>query len=75
MRLLLPRSEDQLKTANGRGADPIKSHVEAQGLKATALIVTYYGNPNQYNAIFEANKPMLKTPELIYPGQMLRIPT
>ena len=42
MRLLLPRSEDQLKTANGRGADPIKSHVEAQGLKATALIPTLY---------------------------------
>ncbi len=34
-------SEDQLKTANGRAADAIKSHVEAHGLKATGLIVTY----------------------------------
>jgi LysM domain len=34
-----------------------------------------YGDPNQYNAIFEANKPMLKSPDLIYPGQMLSIPT
>lgn len=34
----------------------------------------YYGDPNKYNAIFEANKPMLKSPDLIYPGQMLRIP-
>ena len=33
-----------------------------------------YGDPNKYNAIFEANKPMLKSPDLIYPGQMLRIP-
>jgi nucleoid-associated protein YgaU len=28
----------------------------------------------KYNTIFEANKPMLKDPNLIYPGQMLRIP-
>ena len=35
----------------------------------------YYGDPNKYNAIFEANKPMLKSPDLIYPGQVLRIPT
>jgi len=24
--------------------------------------------------IFEANKPMLKSPDKIYPGQVLRIP-
>lgn len=34
----------------------------------------FYGDANKYNAIFEANKPMLKSPDLIYPGQMLRIP-
>lgn len=33
-----------------------------------------YGDPNQYNVIFEANKPMLKHPDKIYPGQVLRIP-
>ena len=34
----------------------------------------YYGDANQYNKIFEANKPMLKHPDKIYPGQNLRIP-
>lgn len=34
----------------------------------------YYGDAMKYPAIFEANKPMLKDPNLIYPGQMLRIP-
>jgi nucleoid-associated protein YgaU len=34
----------------------------------------YYGDPNKYPKIFEANKPMLRSPDLIYPGQMLRIP-
>lgn len=33
-----------------------------------------YGDPMKYPAIFEANKPMLKDPDLIYPGQVLRIP-
>lgn len=32
------------------------------------------GKGNQYNVIFEANKPMLKHPDKIYPGQVLRIP-
>jgi len=33
-----------------------------------------YGDPMKYNAIFEANKPMLEHPDKIYPGQILRIP-
>ena len=33
-----------------------------------------YGDPMKYNAIFEANKPMLEHPDKIYPGQKLRIP-
>ncbi|MEO6155868.1 MAG: LysM and BON domain-containing protein [Thermomonas sp.] len=33
-----------------------------------------YGEANKYNQIFEANKPMLKDPDKIYPGQVLRIP-
>lgn len=33
-----------------------------------------YGNAMKYPEIFEANKPMLKDANLIYPGQVLRIP-
>ena len=33
-----------------------------------------YGDANKYPVIFEANKPMLKDPDLIYPGQVLVIP-
>jgi len=33
-----------------------------------------YGDAKKYNTIFEANTPMLKDPNLIYPGQTLRIP-
>ena len=34
----------------------------------------FYGDPNQYQKIFEANNPMLAHPDKIYPGQKLRIP-
>lgn len=34
----------------------------------------HYGNAGKYPVIFDANKPMLKDPDKIYPGQVLRIP-
>ena len=34
----------------------------------------FYGDASKYPDIFEANKPMLKDPDKIYPGQKLRIP-
>ena len=34
----------------------------------------FYGDANKYNQIFEANRPMLKDADEIYPGQRLRIP-
>jgi nucleoid-associated protein YgaU len=34
----------------------------------------YYGNGAKNDVIFEANKPMLSSPDKIYPGQVLRIP-
>ncbi len=33
-----------------------------------------YGSAGKYTVIFEANQPMLKDPDKIYPGQSLRIP-
>ena len=45
-----------------------------KGDTLSAISVVVYGNANQYNKIFEANKPMLSHPDKIYPGQVLRIP-
>jgi nucleoid-associated protein YgaU len=39
-----------------------------------AIAKRHYGDASRYPEIFEANKPMLKDPNLIYPGQVLRIP-
>lgn len=45
-----------------------------KGDSLSKIAKEFYGDPMKYPAIFEANKPMLKDPDLIYPGQMLRIP-
>ena len=34
----------------------------------------FYGNPTQYTRIFEANRDIIDDPNLIYPGQKIRIP-
>lgn len=45
-----------------------------KGDSLSKIAKSYYGNAMKYPEIFEANKPMLKDPDLIYPGQVLRIP-
>ncbi len=49
-------------------------HDVEKGDTLSAIAKKYYGDANQYNKIFEANKPMLTHPDKIYPGQKLRIP-
>ena len=40
----------------------------------SAIAAAQYGDASKYMQIFEANQPMLENPDLIYPGQSLRIP-
>lgn len=49
-------------------------HDVVRGDTLSAIAKKFYGDANKYNAIFEANKPMLSHPDKIYPGQKLRIP-
>lgn len=49
-------------------------HTVETGDTLSKISREHYGDANKYNEIFEANKPMLKHPDKIYPGQVLRIP-
>jgi nucleoid-associated protein YgaU len=49
-------------------------HTVVSGDNLSKIAKKFYGDPNKYPVIFEANKPMLKHPDKIYPGQLLRIP-
>ncbi len=55
--------------------EPEAKYYEVQkGDTLSKIAKEHYGNANKYPVIFEANKPMLKDPDEIYPGQRLRIP-
>jgi nucleoid-associated protein YgaU len=49
-------------------------HTVVGGDNLSRIAKAFYGDANKYPVIFEANKPMLKHPDKIYPGQVLRIP-
>jgi len=49
-------------------------HTVVSGDSLSKIAKEVYGDAMKYPIIFEANKPMLKSPDLIYPGQVLRIP-
>ena len=51
-----------------------KMYTVVSGDTLSKIAKEYYGDASKYPTIFEANKPMLKNPDLIYPGQVLRIP-
>ncbi len=64
--------DDRISVTN---PEPVSIFYEVKkGDSLSKIAKAHYGNAMKYMEIFEANKPMLKDPNLIYPGQMLRIP-
>jgi LysM repeat protein len=51
-----------------------KIHKVVAGDTLSKIAKKYYGKPNEYMKIFEANKDKLKDPDKIFPGQELIIP-
>lgn len=58
-----------------RGVDSeTRFYTVVKGDTLSKIAKEHYGNSGKYQAIFEANQPMLEHPDKIYPGQLLRIP-
>lgn len=53
---------------------PAQMYTVVSGDTLGGIAKKFYGKASKYPVIFEANKPMLKDPDKIYPGQVLRIP-
>jgi len=60
--------------AGGSGGATSEYYEVKAGDTLSKIAQEAYGSANKFNAIFEANKPMLTDPDKIYPGQKLRIP-
>jgi nucleoid-associated protein YgaU len=65
--------DDQI-TVTGPVAKAAVFVTVVKGDTLSAISLRVYGDANKYQKIFDANKPMLKDVNNIYPGQSLRIP-
>jgi hypothetical protein len=76
-----------LAIGNCAGVERVEDHIEVEspapestfytvksGDTLGAIAKEHLGSASRYPEIFEANRPMLKDPDKIYPGQVLRIP-
>ena len=68
----IARVDEQLEVAKQEPAATF--YTVERGDTLSGIAKKHYGNAGKYMVIFEANKPMLKDPDRIYPGQVLRIP-
>ena len=64
--------DDQMEVASPEAE--AKFYTVQKGDSLSKIAKEAYGDAMKYPVIFEANKPMLTDPNLIYPGQVLRIP-
>jgi nucleoid-associated protein YgaU len=62
--------------ATRREATPAsRTYVVVKGDSLSKIAKREYGDGNKWRRIYEANKNIIKDPDLIYPGQELRIPS
>ena len=52
----------------------VQYYTIVSGDSLSKIAKAQYGNAMDYPKIFEANKEVIKDPDLIYPGQKIRIP-
>lgn len=55
-------------------AAPEETYTVVSGDSLSKIAKRFYGNANDWKRIFEANRDQIKDPDLIRPGQKLRIP-
>jgi LysM repeat protein len=60
--------------AAGSGATSTRSYTVRSGDTLSKIAKEFYGNANEYNRIFEANRDKLQNPDKIQVGQQLVIP-
>ena len=51
-----------------------RTYVVVKGDSLSKIAKQEYGDASKWRTIYEANKNLIKDPDLIYPGQELKIP-
>jgi LysM repeat protein len=66
-----PSSEEQIEPADGPA---VEYYTIERGDTLSKIAQQYYGKASAYPRIFEANREVIQDPDLIFPGQKIRIP-
>jgi len=56
------------------GSSVGRTYTVVRGDSLSKIAKHQYGDGNRWRTIYEANRDLIKDPDLIYPGQSLRIP-
>ena len=69
-------NDDGLKVEGGAStvASSTRYYTIQSGDTLSKIAKEHYGDANDYNKIFEANREVIDDPDKIYPGQQIRIP-
>ncbi len=54
--------------------DASRTYIVVSGDSLSKIAKREYGDAMKWRAIFEANRDVIKDPDLIHPGQVLKIP-
>jgi nucleoid-associated protein YgaU len=63
-----------VKGGSSTAAASDQSYTVVSGDSLSKIAKKFYGNASAWNKIFQANKDTISNPDLIRPGQVLRIP-
>jgi nucleoid-associated protein YgaU len=72
-----PPDQSTLNTQRTPPAQPtpaVREYTIKSGDSLSKIAKQYYGNANDWQKIFQANKDKIKDPNMIHPGQKIIIP-
>ena len=67
-------ADDGDKQVIPQSDEKVEFYTIQKGDTLSKIAKEYYGNAMDYPKIFEANREVIEDPDLIYPGQKIRIP-
>jgi nucleoid-associated protein YgaU len=65
-----PPAQTDPVAASGAG----RTYTVVKGDSLSKIAKREYGDPNKWRTLYEANRDLVKDPDLIYPGQLLSVP-
>ena len=70
----MPNPDFSNVRSGSSSTDSTRTYVVKQGDSLSKIAKQVYGNTDDWRRIYDANREIIKDPDLIYPGQTLRLP-